>query len=491
MRKTVLSVSGTLASACALCAASANTTARPATTRVSVSGAGAQGNGHSYDAHAISADGRFVAFESLATNLVGADTNGAYDVFVRDRQTGATTRVSVSSAGAQATDFSEAPSISGDGRYVAFQSNAANLVPGDTNGNDVFVHDRQTGATTRVSVASAGTQGNQNSFAPSISADGRFVAFYSLATDLVPGPDTNGGADVFIHDRATSQTTRISQTPTGAFGAGASYNPSVSADGRFVAFWSDAPNLVAGDTNGAFDVFLHDRQTGTTTRVSVSSLGAQGNAESRMPSISADGRFVAFFATATNLVAGDTNNAYDVFVHDTQTATTTRVSVSSSGSQALGQSIEPSISADGRRVAFQSPAANLVAGDVNARGDVFVHDRQTGVTTLASVTTAGAQGDSHSFHPAIAHNGRHIVFYSLATNLVPGDTNDLYDTFVRDTGSCPGDANGDGAVDFTDLNLVLSDFGLVGPGLAGDLDADGDCDFTDLNIVLGAFGAPC
>src|SRR6266446_5737670 len=306
------------------------------TERVSVASGGTEANGASLSS-ALSADGRFVAFDSAATDLVAADTNGVSDVFVHDRQTGATERVSVASGGAQADGssgligFAFPPALSADGRFIAFVSVATNLVAGDTNGaTDVFVRDRQTGTTERVSVASGGTQANNASRYPALSADGRFVAFQSDATNLVVG-DTNGMTDVFVHDRQTGTTERVSVASGGGTqGTGNSGGffafPALSADGRFVAFQSDATNLVAGDTNGATDVFVHDRQTGTTERVSVASGGTQGNGFSAGPALSADGRFVAFHDTATNLVAGDTNGASDVFVHDRQTGTPERVS---------------------------------------------------------------------------------------------------------------------------------------------------------------------
>ena len=347
------------------------------TTRVSVASDGEQGNSSSYDS-SISADGRYVAFESSASNLVSGDTNGAYDVFVHDRQTGQTTRVSVASDGSQGNDGSEDPSISADGRYVAFVSYASNLVSGDTNVDaDVFVHDRQTGQTTRVSIASDGNQGNGECWYTSISADGRYVAFDSWASNLVSG-DTNGTRDVFAHDRQTGQTTRVSVASDGNQGNSWSYYPSISADGRYVAFYSWASNLVSGDTNDEHDIFVHDRQTGQTTRVSVASDGSQGNGSPYQPSISADGRYVAFHSYASNLVSGDTNGAWDVFVHDRQTGQTTRVSVASDGSQGNDWSLRPSISADGRYVAFMSSASNLVSGDTNGAYDVFVHDRGDG-----------------------------------------------------------------------------------------------------------------
>ena len=284
-------------------------------------------------------------------------------------------RVSVDSSATQGNDHSHAPRISADGRYVAFSSMASNLVTGDTNGDtDVFVHDRSTGDTTRVSVDSSATQGNDHSHEPSISADGRYVAFSSMASNLVTG-DTNGATDIFVHDRTTGTTTRVSVDSSATQGNDHSYEPSISADGRYVAFWSDASNLVTGDTNGLKDVFVHDRSTGTTTRVSVDSGGNQGNNYSCAPSISSDGRYVAFYSIASNLVTGDTNGDVDVFVHNRSTDTTTRVFLDSSGTQSNGHSYSPSISADGRYVAFYSYATNLVSGDTNGVRDIFVTDK--------------------------------------------------------------------------------------------------------------------
>jgi Tol biopolymer transport system component len=350
------------------------------TQRVSLDSAGVQGNESSFMAQeveaAFSADGRYVVFWSSASNLVPGDTNGAFDVFLRDRETGATEIVSVDSAGVQGLENSLDPSISADGRYVAFESHASNLVPGDTNGSfDVFVRDRLTGTTERLSVDSSGAEGNNQSFDPSISADGRFVAFYSSATNLVPG-DTNDSLDVFVHDRQSGTTERVSVDWDGAEGNGHSRLPSISSDGRYVAFESSATNLVAGDTNGVLDIFVRDRQNGTTERVSVGAGGAQGDGASSLASISGDGRYVTFESFATNLVPGDTHGFLDVFFRDRLSATTTRVSVDSGGAQGNGDSGTASVSADGRFVAFHSFAANLAHGDTNGFFDVFVHDRQ-------------------------------------------------------------------------------------------------------------------
>jgi Domain of unknown function DUF11/WD40-like Beta Propeller Repeat len=409
------------------------------TTRVSVDSAGVQSNGHAFSA-SISADGRFVAFNSNSSNLVAGDTNGVYDVFVRDRLTNQTTRISVNSAGVQGDNTSQAiPSISADGRFVAFDSKAFNLVVGDNNGTpDVFVRDRATNQTTCVSVDNAGTQGIGGYFGsrfPSISADGRFVAFYSDAPNLVVG-DNNVVGDIFVRDRATNQTTRVSVDSAGTQSNGGSLFPTISANGRFVAFASEARNLVTGDTNAGTDIFVRDRATNQTTRVSVDSAGMQGNGgyfNGRLPSISADGRFVAFESLANNLVAGDTNGTWDIFIRDRATNQTTRVSLDSAGAQSNNDSFKPSISADGRFVSFGSDASNLVPGDTNNARDTFVRDRATNQTTRVSVDSAGIQGNNLTgSRTAISADGSFVAFESLASNLVAGDTNGFYDTFVRD-----------------------------------------------------------
>jgi Tol biopolymer transport system component len=403
------------------------------TQRVSVGSAGVQGNGQSGSLYApsVSADGRYVAFDSVASNLVAGDTNGFQDVFVRDRKLHKTIRVSVSSAGAQGDNASYLASISANGRYVAFVSDAGNLVAGDTNGySDVFVRDRKLHKTYLVSVDSTGVQGNSYSFTPSISANGRYVAFVSDASNLVPG-DSNSSSDVFVRDRKLHKTYLVSVDSTGVQGNSYSDEPSISADGRYVAFRSFAGNLVSGDSNGYLDVFVRDRKLHKTVRVSVDSAGLQGNSFSDSPSISADGRYVAFRSFAGNLVSGDSNNASDVFVRDRKLHKTVRVSLSTAGVQGNGGSGDPAISANGRSVAFDSGASNLVAGDSNAYVDVFVRDRKLHKTSLVSVDSAGIQGNNDSFGPAISADGRYVPFDSNASDLVAGDTNGYQDIFVR------------------------------------------------------------
>ncbi|MEG4857952.1 calcium-binding protein [Microcoleus sp. K1-B6] len=426
-------------------------------TRVSVDSAGNQGNQGPlyYFFPSISPDGRFVGFASPASNLVPGDTNASDDIFVRDTLANTTTRVSVDSAGNQGNNISIAPSISADGRFVAFSSEASNLVPGDTNASgDIFVRDLLTNTTTRVSVDSAGNQGNQFSYGPSISADGRFVAFFSVAPNLVPG-DTNGTYDIFVRDLLTNTTSLVSASSNGEIANRGSIRGSISADGRFVAFSSEATNLVPGDTNASGDIFVRDLLTNTTTRVSVDSAGNQGNQFSYGPSISADGRFVAFSSDASNLVPGDTNNTRDIFVRDTLTNTTTRVSVDSADNQANSFSYEPSISADGRFVAFWAGATNLVPGDTNDNSDIFVRDTLTNTTTRVSVDAAGNQGNNNSAYASISADGRRVAFQSEASNLVPGDTNNTRDVFVSDTGSTPGNNPPDNSINGTPGNDIL------------------------------------
>jgi Tol biopolymer transport system component len=423
-----------LAASCAAGLAQAQTTEL-----ASVSSYGLQGNNPSHFP-ALSADGRFVAFASTSNNLVAGDTNGQMDVFMHDRQLGTTEILSLTSAWVPGNGGSGHPSLTANGRFVAFDSLATNLVPGDTNGlADIFVRDRLLGRTERVSVATGGAQEDFRSFEPSISADGRFVTFTSAATNLVAG-DTNGVWDVFVRDRLLGTTERVSLDSGGVQGDSDSSQPSISADGRFVAFHSSATNLVAGDTNGSDDVFVRDRQRGTTERVSVDTYGIEADSDSDVPSISADGRFVAFDSFATNLVVGDTNGVPDIFVRDRQSGITERVSVDSSGIGGnSGSGDFVSISADGRVVAFFSVAFNLVPGDTNRVGDLFVHDRESYAIERVSVATGGSQGNLNSEGIAISADGRFVAFYSSATNLVAGDTNGYDDVFVRDRGAvAPG-----------------------------------------------------
>lgn len=422
------------------------------TEMVSVANDGTLGDGESL-APSISADGRYLAFVSDAKNLVPDDI-GFTDVFVRDVQAGTTTRVSVSGDGSQSDDGSINPSISADGRYVAFFSFASNLVVDDTNeAGDVFVHDRQTGATERVSVTNDGDQGDgQSGGDVALSADGRHVAFTSVAGNLVEG-DTNGLNDVFVRDLVAGTTTRVNLASDGEQTDDFSHGLAISADGRHVAFSSVATNLVEDDTNGRNDLFVHDTLDGTTARISVATDGTEGDAMVGSHfSLSGEGRHVAFESYAANLVPGDTNGSPDVFVRDTQMGTTTRVSLRNTGGQAKGASGGASITVDGRFVSFGSNADNLVPNDTNRSADVFVRDTELGTTTRVSVAGSGAQGNSGSGEPSVSADGRFVAFTSHAGNLVVGDSNKLADVFRRSLTACSDgvDNDGDGAMDHPD-----------------------------------------
>jgi len=412
----------------------------PGTTELaSLSSQGTAGDNDSTLA-SVSADGRFVAFWSLASTLVPGDTNGTSDVFVHDRATGTTERASVDSRERQAaggdrdgvldTNFGR-PVISADGRYVFFASSATNLVKGDRNNAvDIFVRDRTAGTTERVTMAGRKTEANAESSNPAISPDGRFVAFASFADNLVPG-DTNFTSDVFLLDRSSGALQRVSVSSTEEQATNASGGPSVSADGRFVAFGSDAGNLVPGEVeDSAGDVYLRDVQAGTTEGISTVSTGFVRH--SGAPSISADGNLVAFHSWDDGLVAGDTNNSYDVFVFDRSAGTFERVSVDSAGAQGDDWSLGAAITPDGRFVAFHSFAGNLVAGDGNFDFDVFLHDRVTHTTDRLSVRTDGTEGDLSlaSLNPSISADGRVVAFESEA-NLVAGDTGFPVDVYVH------------------------------------------------------------
>jgi Tol biopolymer transport system component len=365
----------------------------------------------------ISGDGRWVAYYSSATNLVSGDSNGASDVFLRDLVAFTQTRVSLTQSGGQGNNLSVAPDVSATGRFIAFYSNASNLVPADTNGKtDVFVRDLGFGGTVvRASVPQGGGQANASSFTPAISADGRFVAFHSAATNLVTG-DTNGVGDIFVRDLVAGTTELASVSSTGQVANGASSGAAISADGRYVAFLSVASNLVGDDTNGLQDIFVRDRVAHTTERVSVPAAGGQANDNSFALDMSGDGRYVAFDSSATNLVSGDGNGAMDVFVRDRVGGTTARVSVSTGGAEGNGGSRDPAFSADGRAVAFVTDATNIgLLSDRHTGADIYLHDLATGDTQIVSLQTDGTAfvGNTPFGDPSISADARFVVFDGL------------------------------------------------------------------------------
>jgi Tol biopolymer transport system component len=411
----------------------------------------AQANDASYTP-AVSAAGRWVVFSSDASNLVPGDFNHSRDVFLRDTQTGQIRRVSVSSRGQQGNADSYNPTISGDGRYVVFDSFASNLVAEDTNRQgDVFLYDRDNRSTTRVSVRYDGAQADAQSGFGVISRDGNVIAFESRATEIMKGLKSPA-TQLYAYDRATKTTDLVSAGFFGAPAGGGSGAISLSDDGRYVAFASGSADLVPYDVNQRDDIFVRDRQAGTTRRVSVNSVGGESNGISAEPAISGDGHYVAFESQATNLLGldptfqddpksiinpegkldtGDTNDVPDVFLHDMQTGATELVSVATNGAQANADSYAASISGDGRYVAFVSMATNLVPGDTNRVREVFVRDRTAHTTARVAMSDTGLQGNRLSVTPALSRDGSVVVFASDASNLVLGDTNVESDIFLR------------------------------------------------------------
>ena len=418
---------------------------------VSIDSNGQPSNGDSRNA-SLSADAKHTAFVSVADNLDLLVL--MYDIFVRDRaDTVQTTRQNLATDG----PFPAPPNgpccldtqISANGRYVVFDSQAGNLVAGDTNVNheeyykgiqDIFVYDINTKAHVRVSVHSDGSQADLRSDHGAISADGRFVVFISGADNLVTG-DTNNVEDVFVLDRQTCHYQRVNISSACAQvteTSNSTYAPAISGDGRYVVFQSAADNLVADDSNGVTDIFVHDLQQEKTCRVSVANDGSQINAQSAYPVISDDGRYIAFVSRASNLApSGDFNDVLDIFRYDLVNKTLDLVSQSSDGYIGNDHSNYPSISPDGRYVSFLSGASNLVPDDWNRSSDIFLRDMQAGTTIRASVNDAGTGGDDDSWSAAVtAVNGEPMVaFASNAKNLTP-DIGALPEVFLYQPGTC-------------------------------------------------------
>ncbi len=411
-----------------LLSALAGLAAAQATTRASVDSSGQQASAAS-SVNWTSPDGRFVLFSSSASDLVPGDTNGTTDVFLRDRQLGSTERVSVGTNGVQLNGYMGPGYSSEDARYIAFRSNAMGYQ------GQLLVHDRVLNTTETLNPGQGGVPALAAVNVCGVSADGNRLLFTSYASNLVPNDPANN--NVFVYDRAMGTTICADVNPAGVPGNGDNFRCSISANGRFVAFDTYASDILPGDTNNHADVFVRDLQNGTTQSVSLNQTGAFGNGDSQEPSITPDGRFVAFSSHASDLVSSDTNAHEDVFVRDLQLGTTELLSLAWNGSQGGNDSFANgiAISNDGRLVAFGSLAANLVPGDTNNLRDVFVRDRQLQTTTRVSVDSNGQEaiGDSNLF--ALAVGGGQIAFASTASNLVPGDTNGVADVFVHEIGS--------------------------------------------------------
>lgn len=337
---------------------------------------------------------------------------------------GKTTVVTWDRTGAQPSDDVVVEDVSRDGRFVVFSSWATDLVPNDTNNiSDVFVRDRLLGTTERVSISDTEQQAENSkpSYGASISDDGRRVAFASYATNLVTG-DTNNGWDIFVRDRFAGTTVRASTGTGGTQINGENERGEISGGGRYVAFETNVGGVVPGETGTEYDVFVKDLQTGSTELVSETGGGTDGNGDSRRPSISSDGRYVAFETEATNLGGTDTNGDLDVYLRDRTGDTTTRVSVNSAEEQANQLAATPSISGNGRFVAFASFADNLAPGETgDVDSDVFVRDTVAGTTERISVTSTEVKGNGDSGAPSISADGDRVVFTSYAANLgAPG-----------------------------------------------------------------------
>ncbi len=416
--------------------------------RASVDAVGTEGDQGS-SAPALTPDGRFLAFLSSATNLVPGDGNGVVDVFLRDLVLGTIERVSLGDAGGECDAACSYPAISDNGRYVVFGTSAATLVAGDTNAQlDVFLRDRWNGTTVRLSLGAGGVEGDGPSFGPTISPDARFVTFASWASNLVPG-DTNATRDVFLLDRATGQLERVSVSTAGAEGDGMSGGGQllsyVTADGRFVVFGSDATTLVPGDVNNAMDVFLRDRTAGTTVRLVLGQGGQPTNDATDVTSMTPDGRWIGLVSSATNLVAGDTNAVADAFVLDRTLGFVERVSVTTGGAESTGGAWGSVLSHAGRFAVFSSSASDLVPNDTNDKRDAFRRDRWAGTTERCVLSYQGVEPGNDIYALALSAAGDKLAFASNASGLVPSDLNDLPDVFVRTCTSATVFCAGDGS----------------------------------------------
>ena len=405
---------------------------------VSATPEGASGDEESggvFGRQSISGNGRFVAFESRASDLGPEDTNNDWDIYVWDRKKGTKVRASVAANGAPNGASGLNGILSANGRYVAFQSSDSDLVDVVETGfdSDIFVRDLKKGVTTRVSVDPAGAEADGQSHAPHISANGRWVVFQSAAGNLVAGDD-NGILDVFLHDRKKGTTVRASVDSTGAQVGGDSFGATVSDNGRYVLFESASSELVPNDRNGTSDIFLRDTKLGTTVRLSVNAEGEEGDGSSHAAMISGNGRFAAFASHATNLVEDDGLATADIFVRDLKLGTIERVSLDAQGDDADGNSGTPWITRNGRFVAFETDATDLLADiDLDDETDVYLYDRKNTGLVRASVAAEGFDVSGKSEGAVASNNGRFIVFESDAEDLVPGDVNEARDVFLRDS----------------------------------------------------------
>jgi uncharacterized repeat protein (TIGR01451 family) len=468
-------------------------TAAGMTRLVSVSTNGANaGNDTSWPV-AISRDGRYVLFTSRASNLAAGDNNSNFDAFLRDMLTDTTALVSVNLAGnASGSDYSEARSMSADGRYSVFYSDSTNLTAGTKSRfiQDVFVRDRIAGTTTPISSRFGTADGAQDdSFDPVIGSDSDVVAFSSYGRDLAQ-QDWNYESDVFARDLSSSATELIS-VGGGMTGNDYSYEHVINSNGTFVAFTSYAWNLYAGDTNfGDRDVFLKNVTNGVMTLISINTNGVVGNDASEAPKISADGRWVAFESSASDLVPGDTNSYGDIFLRDTVLGITRVVTVNSNGTgSANSGSYDPEITPDGRFIVFESYASNLAANDTNGfLNDIFIRDMSNSAPELITVNGAGnGSANNYSYDPSMSDDGRFVAFETYANNLGPTDSGFTLDVYVRDrlTGSnilCSPNMSGNGGGNGESFDPIVTGNGryVIFESVASDLVAGDTNNTTDI-----------
>lgn len=342
---------------------------------VSITADGVEGHINASSRTRVSDDGRYVVFNSGSFDLNPVDNDSLLDIYVKDMETGSLDLLTVNGSGIISNGASAFPDISNDGRYVVFRTEATNLVAEDTNTiSDLLLVDRETNSIQLISTSSENVQGNDWSDFARISGDGRYVSFMSNASNLVAN-DNNATYDIFRKDLLTGETIRVSTAEDGTETNGSSSTSTISSNGRYILFESEASNLVANDTNGVADVFVKDMVDNVIMRVSTDTSGVEGNTTSTNPNsrpgISADGRFVTFYSTASNLVINDTNGTADIFVKDITNGEIARISVSNTGEEADGYCYDTDISGNGRYILFDCDATNLVEDDTNGLKDIF------------------------------------------------------------------------------------------------------------------------
>lgn len=403
---------------------------------VSKNSSGTKGNSNS-EMSDISLDGRYVVFQSQASNLVSGDTNNLYDIFLKDTMTNIVTRVSVDSSGSQSNGHSQDPKISGDGNFIVYMSGATNLVPNDTNGHaDIFRYNTTTGITELVSVDESNNQADNGSGYPVVDTEGRFIAFITTSTNLSSVVDTNSVYDVVLKDMATGSATYLSQSDSGVLSNGQSSLPKISCDGRYIAFSSSATNLVSGDTNGKTDGFITD-MLGTRT---VANFTLSANQNTYVNDISCDGRYVLYTTTSSNEISGDTNGKSDAFRYNRTNGLKDRVSIHENGSAPINDSSGAALSADGRYAIFQSTRSNFFTNSTDnnsnnfVNNDLFIRDMQASSMRVL-VVKADLQNPTAGTGSVAAFSGTNRVVYdTLGPLLVSNDTDNYYDVYTVDLG---------------------------------------------------------